>query len=293
MKVLLDTDIGSDIDDAACLAWLLRQPACELMGITTVSGHPRQRACIASAMLHAEGRTDVPIHAGMPGPIWGGNIQPHCPQYRELGSLAHHKAFEPGTAVPFLRDTIRAHPGEITLLAIGPMSNVGTLFAMDPEIPSLLRGLVMMCGSFTDALRPLGYREWNAKADPIATARVYGASCPIHRSFGLDVTIRVQMEKEAFLRKAQADPLLRIVAQLSQAWFAHSEVITFHDPLAAIGLFDADVCQYARGDVRVLLDTEDVAGGMDFVPSSEGRHEVATEVDAQRFFDRYFELFDA
>ena len=65
IPVLLDTDIGSDIDDAVCLAYLLRQPRCELLGVTTVSGRePRLRASLADGICRAAGRDDVPIHSG-------------------------------------------------------------------------------------------------------------------------------------------------------------------------------------------------------------------------------------
>lgn len=290
IKLLLDTDIGSDIDDAACLAWLLRQPEIEFMGIATVSGQPDRRACVASALVRAAGRGDIPIRAGTPEPIWGRNIQPRCPQAELLRGLAHDGGFEAGSAVPFLREVIRAHPGEITLLAIGPMSNVGLLFAMDPELPGMLAGLALMCGSFGTPLRPPGHREWNAMADPYATARVYQAPCARHRSYGLDVTVQVQMDRADFLARAQADPLLRVVAQLSAEWFARSPVITFHDPLAAVGLLDPDVCGYARGQVRVCLE-EGSLGRTDFEPSEQGPHSIAVTVDRTRFFDRFFGAF--
>ena len=64
IPLLFDTDIGSDIDDAVCLAYLLRQPRCELLGVTTVSGQPRARAALADAVCQAAGRRDIPIHAG-------------------------------------------------------------------------------------------------------------------------------------------------------------------------------------------------------------------------------------
>ena len=66
LKVLFDTDIGSDIDDAVALAYLLTQQRCELLGVTTVTGEADQRAEIASAMCRSVGRDDVPVHAGCP-----------------------------------------------------------------------------------------------------------------------------------------------------------------------------------------------------------------------------------
>src|SRR5437764_4515673 len=122
VPILLDTDIGSDIDDALCLAYLLRQPRCELLGITTVSGEPEPRARLADAICQAEGRGDIPIHSGSPLPLLRPQRQPEAPQAAVLPRWPHRSNFPPCTAVTFLRDTIRARPGEVTLLAVGPMT---------------------------------------------------------------------------------------------------------------------------------------------------------------------------
>src|SRR5579884_78410 len=121
MKVLLDTDIGSDIDDAVCLAYLLAQPACELVGITTVSGEPVARARMASALCRLADR-EVPIVPGTERPLLVPPLQPRAQQAEALASWPHQADFPAGEAVTFMRDLIRANPGEVTLLAIGPMT---------------------------------------------------------------------------------------------------------------------------------------------------------------------------
>ncbi len=148
IKVLLDTDIGTDIDDALALAYLLCQERCELLGVTTVTGEPRKRAEMVSALCRQAGRDDIPIHCGCPEAMLIEMRQKVAEQAAALGDWPRRKDFPPGTAIEFLRRTIREHPGEITLLAIGPLTNVGVLFAADPQVPSLLAGLVLMCGRF-------------------------------------------------------------------------------------------------------------------------------------------------
>src|SRR6184192_2825179 len=98
IPVLFDTDIGSDIDDAVALAYLLRQPRCELVGITTVTGQPERRAMLADAICRAEGRGDVPIHSGSPRPLLGEQRQPHVPQAAALERWPHADQFAPCTA---------------------------------------------------------------------------------------------------------------------------------------------------------------------------------------------------
>ena len=109
VPVLFDTDIGNDIDDAVALAYLLRQPQCELLGITTVTGDTAKRAALAEVICRAAGREDVPIHAGLTGPLLFGPGQPQVPQYAAIEPLPHRKDYPTGGgAVAFLRETIRA-----------------------------------------------------------------------------------------------------------------------------------------------------------------------------------------
>lgn len=288
-KVLLDTDIGSDIDDAVCLAYLLAQPECELLGITTVSGEPDKRAMMASAQCKVAGAT-IPIYPGAAEPLLVAPRQPMAPQADALARWPHDDAFPRGEAVEFMRRTIRQHPGEITLLPIGPLTNIAMLFKADPEIPSLLKALVLMGGLF-DTERMKNWRggkwEWNIWCDPHAAAIVYRASAPVHRSIGLDVTTQVTMGAPQVREKFQT-PLLRPVLDFAEVWFQHAERITFHDPLAAATIFDDAICGYERGHIEVELHDPDDFAVTRWRPDPQGRHEIATTVDAARFFERYF-----
>src|SRR5438477_11649802 len=95
VPLVLDTDIGSDIDDAVALAYLLRQPRCELLGITTVTGNVAQRAALADVLCRAAGREDVPIHAGAPEVLLIGPGQPRVPQYAAVADRPHRAECPP------------------------------------------------------------------------------------------------------------------------------------------------------------------------------------------------------
>lgn len=291
VKILLDTDIGSDIDDAVCLAYLLAQPECELLGITTVSGEVEKRAQIASALCQTAGR-QIPIFPGTANPLIVPQKQPYAPQAAALAGWPHETNFPKGEAVAFLRDTIRAHPGEIILLTIGPLTNIALLFSMDPDIPHLLKGLVMMCGVFTNRLGGAGPREWNALLDPHATATVYNThTARVHRSIGLDVTRQAVMDAQIVRERFQA-PLLKPVLDFAEIWFQQRDIITFHDPLAAAVIFDEQICQFEPGLVEVELTSDRLAGLTYWTAqASAGPHEVALQVEAERFFEHYFSVF--
>lgn len=289
-RVLLDTDIGSDIDDAVCLAYLLAHPGCELLGITTVSGEPVARARMASAMCRVAG-VEVPIRAGAAEPLRVAQRQPQAPQAAALTGWEHDAEIGSGGAIELMRETIRAHPGEVTLLAIGPLTNVAQLVERDPEIPGLLKALVLMGGRFVtgDGL------EWNMLLDPHAAAEVFaataGARTPV-RAVGLDVTLQVTMPAEEVRARFTA-PLLAPAREFAEVWFdGGASEITFHDPLAAAVLLEPDVCGFERGTVTV--ETEGPSAGVTrWRPSEDGPHEVAISVDAERYLEHFFEVLGA
>lgn len=286
MKVLLDTDIGSDIDDAVCLAYLLARPDCELLGVTTVSGEPEVRAKMVSAQCRVAGK-DVPVFPGAAAPLAVEQRQARSPQAAALDRWPHQAEFPAGQAVAFLRDTIRANPGEVVLLTIGPLTNIAQLFAEDPAIPGMLKALVMMGGVFVDGPeRP----EWNIYCDPHAADVVYRASAPVHRSVGLDVTRQVVMPA-AEVRARFTAPLLQPVLDFAEVWFERRPDIMFHDPLAAATLFDDRLCRFAPGSVEVSLAPESHAVTRWTPGGARPPHEVALEVDAPRFFEHYFGAF--
>lgn len=290
VKVLLDTDIGSDIDDAVALSYLLAEPRCQLMGITTVSGKATERAKLASALCHAAGN-DLPIYPGAETPLIIKQMQPDAPQAKRLSKWPHQKSFQQGQAIAFMRETIRANPGEITLLAVGPFTNIALLFMVDPEIPKLLKELVIMGGKYSDYPTPWGPTEWNAIVDPHATEIVLRQPDLTVRAFGLDITWRISMTPAEVADKFKHSALLSIVHDWSKVWFAERELLHFHDPLAAVAIFNPEVCQYSRGDVQVELDDKTLLGVTHFKPSADGNIRVATAVDNAMFFDKYFEHF--
>jgi purine nucleosidase len=284
VAVLLDTDIGSDIDDAVALAYLLAHPACQLTGITTVSGDTAQRAACAEAVCDAAGR-QVPVHQGLSEPLLDGWGQPEVPQYQ---AVAHLKEATPRArdAVEFMREVVRARPGEIELLTIGPLTNVAVLFALDPEIPSLLRGLTSMAGWYYERDPERG--EWNVIVDPVAAALAFRLGPAGHRCVGLDVTRRVQMGREEVERRFEATPTLRVVLEMARVWFGKREQITFHDPLAAAVVFEPTLCTFEAGTVTISYGPDLATSGISrFQPDPDGRQRVAATVDAEAFFAEY------
>lgn len=290
-KLLLDTDIGGDIDDAVCLAYLLANPESELLGITTVTGQPVERARLASVICTVAGR-DIPIYPGTELPLSGVQRQPIAQQASVLPRWPHQVDFPKDQAIEFLAHTILANPGEVILLTIGPLTNAARLFQVHPDASSLLKGLVIMGGAFFADAAGQSDEEWNLKCDPLAAEIVYQTPVKLHRSIGLDVTRQCVMSNEEVRRRFTA-PLLQPVVDMAEVWFSQfSTVITFHDPLAAATIFEPYVCTYTSGKVAPLWEGKE--GGTIFKFSEGGEdspHEVASAVDPARFFAHFFKYF--
>jgi purine nucleosidase len=287
-KILLDTDIGTDVDDAVCLAYLLSHPKCELLGITTVTGEVEKRASLVSVLCKAASK-EIPIYPGADHPMQGPQRQPIAQQAAALPRWPHEENFPQGQAVDFLAETIRSHPGEVTLLTVGPLTNAGLLFSEHPDVAELLAGFVMMGGNFDETGPEGGRIEWNVAGDPLASEITYKAPVRLHRSLGLNVTQQVVMPAEQ-VRERFTAPLLRPVMDMAEIWFAKFyPSITFHDPLAAATIFEPDLCTYQQGTVNV--DVLDKPGRTIWQPGqADSLHQVAMTVDVDRYFEHFFNI---
>ncbi|HET6821227.1 MAG TPA: nucleoside hydrolase [Anaerolineales bacterium] len=287
-KILLDTDIGTDVDDAVALAYLLSHPDCDLLGITTVTGEVEKRASLASVLCKAAGR-EIPIFPGADTPMQGEQRQRIAQQAEVLPRWPHQADFPKNQAVDFLANTIRAHPGEVTLLTVGPLTNAGMLFSEHPDVADLLAGLVLMGGNFDETGPEAERIEWNIAGDLQAAEITYKAPVRLHRSLGLNVTQKVMMSADGVREKFTA-PLMRPVMDMAEIWFSgFYPFITFHDPLAAATIFEPDLCSYQQGTVQ--LDLVDKPGKTLWQPGKpDAPHQVAMTVDVDLYFEHFFHI---
>ena len=304
-RIILDTDIGTEVDDAITLAYLLANPEAELLGITTVAGEAVERAKLASVLCKIAGKK-IPVYPGCENPILTPQIERYAPQKTVLKKWEHDKEFPENRAVAFMQEMIHKYPGEITLICIAPLTNIGLLFAMDPKIPSLLKRIVLMCGSPTYTrydgtsetmsamdksdlivLGSKGVIENNALIDPHATKLVYGAEVKEHVTCG---TSRLIMKPEE-AEKIFHHPLLEPVLDIAREWFKDEERVTFHDPLTAVSLFHEDVCRFERGKLEIETDSRLLSGFTYWRPDENGPHRVAMDVDKELFYQYLFEVF--
>ena len=224
-KVILDTDIGGDVDDAYALALLASLREAKVLGVTTVSGPTDQRAQSAAKLLATLGRSEIPIYAGRR------SDQPMNRQY-EWARDFRSNSMKKFSAVEFLRKQIQGAPGEITLIAIGPLTNLAELFVRYPETARQIKRIVIMGGAIYVGYdsKPPGVSEHNIKCDPVSARVVFTSGAPL-TMVGLDATAMMQLNEEHQKKLfALGTPATDALAALTNLW--GNRIPTMFDPMA-------------------------------------------------------------
>ena len=226
-RVILDTDIGGDIDDAWALGFAMLSPDIELVGVTISDGNTPARAKVACKLLHAGGRADVPVAVGRKT---HDKYEMQFTWAEDFGS----RTLIAQPAADFIVDTIRNNPGEITLVAVGPLQNVADALRKDPQIAKLVKRVVLMSGSIAaSAWHPMAIPEWNVVAAAQDAQVVYAAGLPL-TTVPLDSTTYVTLRDEERERLLKHDSAVtRALEALYRLWIEKpSSRMTLHDQLA-------------------------------------------------------------
>ena len=273
IPIILDTDIGTDIDDAFALALVLDSPELDLLGVTTVSGDTEARAALAAKMLREGGRGNIPVYAGVPGkPL-------PCVQCRWAEGFQSHQPHN-GDAVEFLDASFNRRPGEITLVTIGPLTNVRALLKKDPSVAKKIQRIMMLGGSIRRGYRPGSNPEpeYNIAADIPAAQAVFSSGIPILMA-PLDVTAMLQLDRPARERIfSRADSPSRALGALYALW--GQETPTLFDPMAVSLLIEPRLCETERLHIAVNSRGMTLA-----LPGQSANATVALRNDPKRFFD--------
>jgi len=266
---ILDTDIGDDIDDAFALALALRSPELHILGVTSAFGDTELRARLLDRYLGALGRGDIPVNAGVATPY--SNVFTQAAYARRAPQTAH------ADGVEFLLSQIRAHPGEITLIAIGPLFNIQAAIQRDAATFGKLKRVVLMGGSIfrgygggKDGARQSPDAEWNIAADPAGSKALLASGVPVFM-MPLDST---QIHLEAKDREAifsHGSPLTDQLTLLYHQWMAGSEghpiTPTLFDPVAVAYAIHPELCPATP--MRVEVDDKGFTLPVQGIPNAQ------------------------
>ena len=332
-RVPLVLDVDTGIDDALALLYACASPECELVAVTCVAGNVNARRVAENtrAVLELAGRDDVPVVLGREQPL----VKPlettpetHGPRgigYAELPPA--RRPLERDEAAVRIVDVARARPGEITLVTLGPLTNLAVALDREPSLPNLLASWVMMGGAYRTPGNTTPTSEWNIHVDPHAAKAVFaawgrrGSRLPL--AMGLDVTDRARFGGENLRHlavRAGAQPLdaaalgqepvevvgtvaansvLRFIADALRFYFEfHATYDGFygaviHDPLAVAAALDRSLVRTRS----VAVDVEagpGLAHGMTVtdwrgLTKTSPNLDVAVEVHGDVFLERFID----
>lgn len=264
IPVIIDTDPG--VDDAIALLMALACPMLDILGIAAVGGNvPLARATRnALALLEYAGRTDIPVFRGASRPLRG-----RFPYAREVHSPSgltrrlSNPTVKPAeaNAVRFMADTLSAAPGTITIIALGPLTNLARLLRRYPAAFRGIRSIVAMGGGIDGPGNVTPYAEFNFYSDPTAARLVMESGAPI-TLVDLAVCRQVYLTGTEVFDIAAGSPEGRLAAELLAGWFrndANRERFNLYDPLAVAAAIDPGVLHTRR----VALTVADAATDAD------------------------------
>jgi purine nucleosidase len=320
MRLIIDTDpamgtAGTDPEDGMAILYALNSPEVTVEGITLVQGNvPISQSWPNTVhLLDLAGRADVALHAGAP--------QPRDPERRRMqvawlaqragmATLLPDRAVgtgeaRPETAANFIAETVTASPGQITVVAIGPLTNLAAALEADPSVAEDLAGLVIMGGTVEVPGNITPAAEFNIWMDPEAADVVFRSGVPI-TMVGLDVCHQTQFDRDQAAGLASSgSPLATFVGRTSESWIEVRETLFdgddahhLYDTLAMAAAIEPDLLEYRPA----LVDVETSTGPAQamtvtylndiirqLLTGRDHNARVAVGVDVDRFAQRFHE----
>lgn len=281
-RVIIDTDIGDDIDDAFAIALALSSQRVQVLGITTAFGDTALRARLVEHFLTETGHSSVPVFAGPATADQNGFSQ------RRYAEQFPARDWPDG--VSFVLDQIRRYPGQITLICIAPLSNIGPMIDRDPATFRKLQRVVMMGGSIRRGYGDLGFLpdhgpspEYNILMDIPSAKKLFASGVPIFM-MPLDST---QLKLDEVLRAqlfSQGTPVTNNLTLLYQQWTdaTQNPTPTLFDAMAVADVLDPSLCPTTP--MHITVDDHGYTRATPGAPNAN----VCLESDSDHFFHFYF-----
>ena len=297
-KVVLDTDPG--IDDAMALLYLHACDNLELLGITTILGNASIENCTNNTLFLCEqfGIT-APVYRGADRGMTGEQPKEYPDFVHGLNGLADievtvaEKSAEDQDACTFLLETSNTNPGEITIIAVGRMTNIAMALDKDPTFANRVKEIIFMGGAATCEGNVTTWAEANIIGDPEAASIVFNSDIPLVM-VGLDVTLQTRMSQR-FVNSLMPvhSPLRNLLQSINSVYASFYKTsqnwneFPVHDSSAIAYAHDHDLFGTEHGRLSCILEGAQ-RGRTVFVPGTLGNHQVCLSVDSNSMLDDYF-----
>jgi purine nucleosidase len=278
-RIFIDTDIGDDVDDAFALMLALKNPKVEIVGISGAWGDTELRARMIERLLRETGHSGIPVGAG----VKTKSTTAFSQQEWAEGGAVERKQFPDG--VRMLRDAILKYPGQLTLVAIAPLTNIGALIDLDAATFRKLKRVVIMGGSIYKGYEPGGppSAEYNILMDVGAAQKLFASGVPVSVMPLDSTTVQMTEAKRAELYR-QDTVEAKILKELDREWSAHQTraVPTLFDVVAVAAVIDPKVCPVTP--MRLTVDDK----GFTRPVVGKANADVCLKLNEERFFKLYY-----
>jgi purine nucleosidase/pyrimidine-specific ribonucleoside hydrolase len=244
IPILIDTDIGDDIDDAFALCLAMQSPELELLGVTTVFKNTRLRAMIAQKILRLGGRGDIPVAVGTSIPLANMEMFGRELDYEELPETFSDEfaetLIEERHAVDFIIDVLEQSKDPVTIVTIGALTNIADVLRRRPDLKNKIKQMNIMGGAYER-----NWTEYNYACDPEAADMVLHSGILI-KALGIDVTLKCALKREHLMMlQNNTHPCIQMLMKMCGKWMERGEVC-LHDPLSLWTVFDESVVKFER-----------------------------------------------
>ena len=297
MKLIIDTDPGTD--DALAIS-AANGAEIDILGLTVVGGNVPLELGIRNSLrvLDFLGREDVDVYPGASRPLEGEYqyaYEYHGPDglLAEIDSSNRQKSNI--QAVDFITASVRNYPNEVTLLALGPLTNIANCLREDPEIVNLIDKIIIMGGAFQCEGNVSTWAEFNIFDDPVAAGEVFSIDIPMY-VVGLDVCNAVSIS-----RKELPWPLYtngskgqEICKNILSSWFSFhndKDIYPLCDPLALISCLYPEIVEYVQSEITVVQSGNEI--GRTLMTSGIRNINIAKSVDGELAKNRLAELLES
>lgn len=244
IPIIIDTDIGDDIDDAFALCLAMQCPEFEILGVTTVFKNTRLRAMLAQRLLRLGGREDIPVAMGASIPLANPEMFGKKLDFDEK-PLTFSEEFteelkEKRHAVDFIIDVLEQSKEPITIVTLGALTNIADVLRRRPDLKNKIQQLNVMGGAYD-----MNWTEYNYACDPEAADFMIQSGILI-KAIGIDVTLKCRLGQERLqVLQSNDHPCIQMLMKMCSKWMMNGEVC-LHDPLALWTAFDESVVHFER-----------------------------------------------
>lgn len=289
-KVIIDTDIGDDIDDSFALLLSILSEKMEILGITTCFRDTFKRAQIVKALLKTLNK-NIDVYAGSTLPMNNQIVYADFDKFDINGNVIMPYYFEEmstykiptKSAIDFIIETANLYPNEVTIISIGPLTNLAKVMQKDLKSFNKIKDILFMGGQPTTS-----FKEWNIRCDVEAACLVFSGKVPM-KSVGLNVTSKCKLSKNAVdnvlnSKSNSYDHLLSKMAKAYLDFFKGNRLPVMHDPLT-IACMLGDFCEFKKCKIDIELEGKNRGQSIVNPHSKNQTIEVAYAVDEERFLE--------